>query len=193
MTFGKGLALALGFIAAVAIGVLIGPYVTDRETVAKVMPDVADVDQPSSAKSKARARASRAAAARESAETSEAESTSAAVSMSAPAFEDHVKPLLNRGTNMKLAAEGFKNAEQFAIVAHAAKNTGIPFVVLKHRVLNEGKKLAEAIEESKPELNSATEARQARADARAGLEGLSAEAGDSPTATSGEEEQAASR
>jgi hypothetical protein len=190
MTFGKGLALALSLVAAVALGILIGPYVTDRDTVAKVMPDSADVDRPSPAKSKARAsRAARPA----SGDAAEAESTRAAVSVFAPELHDRLKPILNRGTNMKLAAEGFENAEQFATIAHAAKNTGIPFVVLKHRVLNEGKTLAEAIEQSKPEMNSATEARQARADARSALADVRAEAEGSPTATSGEEASTASR
>jgi hypothetical protein len=60
-----------------------------------------------------------------------------------------------------LAAAGFKDAEQFAAVAHGARNTEIPFVVLKHRVLDEHKTLAQAIEASKPELDGAREARRA--------------------------------
>jgi len=74
--------------------------------------------------------------------------------------------VLNRGANMSLAAEGFRSAEQFATVAHAARNTDVPFVLLKHRVLNEGKSVAEAIRESKPAVNAAVEADLARAQAR---------------------------
>ena len=70
---------------------------------------------------------------------------------------------------MSLAAEGFRNAEQFAAVAHAARNTEIPFVLLKHRVLNEGKTLATAIRESQPTINAETEATRAVAEARSDL------------------------
>ena len=54
-------------------------------------------------------------------------------------------------------------------VAYAAKNTNIPFMVLKHRVLTEGKPLAAAIAEFKPELDEVAEANRARAEARADL------------------------
>ena len=46
-------------------------------------------------------------------------------------------------------------------MAHAARNTDIPFMVLKHRVLAEGKPLAAAIAELKPELNEVEEANRA--------------------------------
>ena len=72
------------------------------------------------------------------------------VDVDAPALQERLKPVLNRGANMALAAEGFRSAEQFATVAHASRNTEVPFVLLKHRVLNEGKSVAEAIRESKP-------------------------------------------
>jgi hypothetical protein len=54
-------------------------------------------------------------------------------------------------------------------VAYAAKNTDIPFVVLKHRVLSEGKPLGTAIGELKPELDEVAEVNRARAEARADL------------------------
>jgi hypothetical protein len=44
-------------------------------------------------------------------------------------------------------------------------------MVLKHRVLNEGQTLAEAIHEAKPELNAKAEVARARAAAEADLEG----------------------
>ena len=71
--------------------------------------------------------------------------------------------------NMAMAADGFRSAEQFATVAHAARNTEVPFMVLKHRVLNEGKSLAQAIRESKPAIDAANEASQARAQARSDI------------------------
>lgn len=43
-----------------------------------------------------------------------------------------LKDVLNQGTNVQMAAEGFRNGEQVAAVAHAARNTGVPFMVLKN-------------------------------------------------------------
>jgi hypothetical protein len=70
---------------------------------------------------------------------------------------------------MTIASEGFRDAEQFATVAHASRNTAIPFMVLKHRVVIEGKTLAAAIRESKPDLDATSEATRARSEARADL------------------------
>jgi hypothetical protein len=47
----------------------------------------------------------------------------------------------------------------------------VPFVLLKHRVLNEGQTLAEAIHEAKPDLDAKAEVARARAAAEADLEG----------------------
>jgi hypothetical protein len=94
------------------------------------------------------------------------------VPASTPGLQNALKPLLNRGTNMDKAADGFQTGVQFAAVAHAAKNTAVPFVVLKHRVLNEKKSLAVAIHESKPELNAKREATKAWDEARQELSEL---------------------
>ena len=59
---------------------------------------------------------------------------------------------------MRKAAEGFPNALQLMTVGTTARNTEIPFVVLKHRVLSEGKPLSAAIAEFEPELNEVEEA-----------------------------------
>ena len=83
-----------------------------------------------------------------------------------PELHARLKPVLNRGTRMELAAEGFRDAEQFATVAHAARNTGVPFAVLKHRVLEEHQTLARAIGESKPDLDAEHEATRASNAAR---------------------------
>ncbi len=77
-----------------------------------------------------------------------------------------VKPLLSSGADPLLAAEGFRTATEFATVAQAAYNTGVPFMLLKHRVLNERQTPARAIERSKPHLNSVLEAQLALAEAR---------------------------
>jgi hypothetical protein len=77
-----------------------------------------------------------------------------------------MQPLLNKGADMNIASEGFRSAEQFATVAHAARNTEVPFMVLKHRVLDERQTLSAAIHASKPDLNAADEANRARAQAK---------------------------
>lgn len=77
-----------------------------------------------------------------------------------------MKKVLNKGADMGIASEDFGSAEQFVSVAHAARNTKVPFMVLKQRVIHEGKSLEEAIHEFKPDLNAAEEARRARAEAK---------------------------
>jgi hypothetical protein len=88
---------------------------------------------------------------------------------SAEPVQRQVKALLTRGTDVRKASAGFANAYQLMTVAHAAKNTAIPFVVLKHRVLTAGQPLATAIAELKPELDEVAEVNRARAEARADL------------------------
>lgn len=51
----------------------------------------------------------------------------------------------------------------------AARNTGIPFVLLKHRVLTQGQTLSEAIRVSKPDLDAVAAMDRARTDARSAL------------------------
>lgn len=96
--------------------------------------------------------------------------TSVKVAIWNPELRDRVKKVLNPGTRIELAAEDFETPEQFVTVAHAAHNTSVPFVLLKHRVLNEGQTLAEAIRESKPDLDAKAEVARARAEAEADLE-----------------------
>ena len=163
MTIGKMTALSLGLVGGFALGVWTGPHITQRaeraasavrETVA--VPGSQNEAKPADAPSSTR----RAAVAR-----------TARVEIGAPKLQ-RLKPVMNRGANMSIAAEGFHSAEQFATVAHAARNTEVPFVLLKHRVLNEGKSVAEAIRESKPAANAAVEANLARAQARSDIASL---------------------
>jgi hypothetical protein len=51
-------------------------------------------------------------------------------------------------------------------VVYAAHNTGIPFMVLKHRVLEEDQNLADAMRASKPDIHVGLEANRAQAEAR---------------------------
>ena len=162
MTFVKASALTLGVAAAFAIGVWTGPRITSRmSTVAPesaVAVDTAPVVAPAApAKPAARAK------------TTERTAQVPAVAVSAPALHRQLKQLMFKGTNMDKASDGFRNAEQFATVAYASHNTGVPFVVLKHRVLNEGKTLTSAIRESLPTTNAAMEVERARAQAHSTL------------------------
>jgi hypothetical protein len=91
------------------------------------------------------------------------------IPVSEPRLHDRLKPVLNRGTRMEIAAEGFRSAEQFATVAHAARNTNVPFMVLKHRVLDEGRTLADAIHEAKPHIDAKAEVRRAQMAAKSDL------------------------
>jgi hypothetical protein len=154
-------ALGLSLAGAFALGVWTGPHMTQRpdgaasavhETIA--VPGTPDDVTPAETPRRARR-----------AETPRAEP----VTVPASALHERLKPVLNRGADMAYAADGFRDAEQFATVAHAARNTEVPFLLLKHRVLNEGKSVAEAIRESKPAVNAAVEANLARAQARSDI------------------------
>lgn len=91
------------------------------------------------------------------------------LSASAEPVLKHVESLLAKGTDPRMASEGFGTAEEFVSVAYASRNTGIPFVVLKHRVLEEKASLQSAIHAVKPELDGGLEATRARAEARSDL------------------------
>ena len=186
MTVGKASALAAGFVGAVALGVAIGPAVHDKWSAAST-PEPARAaivtdSAPAEAPAKARVRKVPVAApSRPAAAASRDEFvappkpagavSSVAVAVWEPELRDRVKAVLSPGTKIELAAEDFETPEQFVTVAHAARNTSVPFVLLKHRVLSEGKSLAEAIHELKPELNAKAEVERARDAARSDLAG----------------------
>jgi hypothetical protein len=162
MTIGKASALTAGLLGAMALGVIVGPSITNREmTTAQPTASVAPAPAP---ETPAAAPAPRVTAERR-AEIKVRENL-VAMSSSSPELHARLKPVLNRGAKMELAAEGFRDAEQFATVAHAARNTDVPFMVLKHRVLNEKQSLADAIAASKPDVNAKREAARARTAAR---------------------------
>ena len=171
MTIGKMTALTLGLVGGFALGVWTGPHLMQRaeraESAVHQTVAVPEAEHPRDTILEAKqARAARAAATRAAA------ARTAHVDVDAPALHDRLKPVLNHGANMTVAAEGFGSAEQFAMVAHAARNTEVPFLLLKHRVLNEGKSLAEAIRESNPAADAAAEAKLARSQAREDLESI---------------------
>jgi hypothetical protein len=97
----------------------------------------------------------------------------AAISVSAPELHARLKPLLSRGTDLAVAAAEFEDPTEFAAVAHAAHNTQIPFMLLKHRIVHQGMTLADAIRASRPDADAAAEADFAAAEAHADLAALS--------------------
>lgn len=178
MTLGKASALAMGFIGAMALGVLIGPYITSSPIVADNTPTaisepardtVASRSAASTRADDAATRASKASARPASEVVSIPPAPVRTVEASAPELHRQIKPLLNRGADVSKASEGFSDAEEFVTLVHASRNTDVPFVLLKHRVLNEGKTVAAAIRESKPEINAEIEAIRARAEAKSDL------------------------
>jgi hypothetical protein len=157
MTFGKATLLTIGLAGAVAIGIGLS-IANHRES---TTPDSATV---------ANAPAAPIAAERTKPVPAPGADAMPAVAMrpvspQSPELEHRLKPLLNKGTNMDSAAEGFKDWRDFATVAHASHNTQVPFVVLKHHVLNEGRTLESVISEFKPDLDAKAEATRAREEA----------------------------
>jgi hypothetical protein len=180
MTVGKTSALTAAFIGVFALGVAVGPTVRNTfsdgnsraaappaETVTTAAPAPAATPAPARAP---RARAGATKRKAEAASTAKPSTvTTPALPASEPRLHDRLKPVLNRGARMEMAAEGFRSAEEFATVAHAARNTNVPFMILKHRVLNEGRTLADAIHDSRPEVDAKAEVARATAAAKSDI------------------------
>ena len=183
MTYGKAGLITAGVVAAFAVGVMTGPTIRDswsrmdapEEAVAvqpaeQSAPAPVKADRPAprakASASRADERANDVVAAKKAPNTIQ----TIAVNLWEPEMRDRVKAVLNPGARPEDAAADFDSAEQFMTVAHAARNTQVPFMVLKDRLLNQGQSLAEAIHEFKPELDAKAEVTRARAAARSDLE-----------------------
>jgi hypothetical protein len=178
MTFAKAGLLTAGFVAAFALGVTTAPTIRDNwnrmdapeeavvaQPAGKSAPAPARTDRPTT-RARTSSRAPEAVAPKKAPDTIDR----IAVNLWEPELRDRVKAVLNPGARLELAAADFSTPEQFMTVAHAARNTKVPFVVLKDRVLNQGQSLADAIHEFKPELDEKAEVTRARAAARSDLE-----------------------
>jgi hypothetical protein len=183
----KTSAATLGLVGGLALGVWIGSEMTSgREATTPGLAAVAAqvAEQPAATATPAPkakrvtrvARPARAAAAVEAPAPESAPKLVMTIPVSAPELHARMKPILARGTKLPLAVEGFTSAEQFATLAHAARNTQVPFILLKHRVLTERQSLEQAILASKPDLDAKAEAARARAAARSDIASLSAPA-----------------
>jgi hypothetical protein len=176
---GKTTAATLGLVGGLALGVWIGSEMTSGRSASAPEPAAVTAQAPAvpavtprPAKPKRVTRAARATTTPARAAAVEAPAPESSprlvrtIPVSAPELHERMKPVLARGTKMPLAVEGFTSAEQFATLAHASKNTEVPFILLKHRVLTEGQSLEEAILASKPEVDAKAEVARARAAAK---------------------------
>src|SRR4051794_15835087 len=182
MTLGKASLLTAGLVGMFALGVESGPAIHDswsktRTPEAPVSTPAAHVETSTPA-APAPVRTARPAH-RPSAAPPTTESISAkkpdgaiqmiAVSLWEPQLRNRVKSVLNPGSQLDLAAADFNSSEQFLTVAHAARNTSVPFMVLKDRVVNQGQSLTDALRELKPHVDAKAEAARARSEARSDL------------------------
>ena len=168
MKFAKSMGLAAGFVGTFGLGVLVGPSIVGHDhasrATAQTMPaaptgndELAAPVKPAPAvtpKAKRTAPASGFAANRPVVVVPPA---------THPELQARLKPVLNRGADMSKAADGFRNAEEFATVAHAARETRVPFMLLKHRVLEEGMTLEKAITASRTDVDAGVAVQHAKA------------------------------
>lgn len=162
------LVLALG--GMFALGVWTGPHLTDSVRTARTetTTPVVQVDQPYATEEAPRPamRVTRAV------DRPAVNPFEPVMTASALPVQKLAKSVLNEGTNVEMAADGFNDATLFVSTAYAAKNTGIPFMVLKHRMVKEGRTLSDAIRLSKPELDAVVEMERARSKARLDIQKL---------------------
>ncbi len=179
MTVGKAGLLTAVLVAVVALGIMAGPTIRDQwsrmnASEATVAPPAAESGAAAPAKANRPVRRAKASSARahEDVAIKGASNTIETIPVAVwePELRDRVKAVLNPGARPEIAAADFDNAVQFMTVAHAARNTDVPFMLLKDRVVNRGQSLAEAIHEFKPGLDAKAEVSRARAAARADLE-----------------------
>jgi len=172
MTYGKGLALALGFVGATALGVAIGPYVIDHPAARQsASADVRQADAPADVAKPATTRAARRTDTTTASRGEMPAASGTSITPASPELHAKLRPLFVFAgqPNMTGVSAGFNDAEQFAAVAHAARNTDIPFALLRHRVIEQDKSLEAAIRELKPDVNAAIEAELALAEARSDI------------------------
>ena len=179
MNLGRAVLFTVALVAVFIAGVITGPTIRDlrwqmTEPAATVAAPAAEPVAPASV-NKAERRMPRAkrspsrtddvVAAKKAPDTIQ----TIAVSVWEPELRDRVKAVLSPGSRLEVAAADFDDSEQFVTVAHAARNTKVPFMVLKDGLLNRGQSLAETIREFKPELDAKAEVKRARVAARADL------------------------
>jgi hypothetical protein len=82
-------------------------------------------------------------------------------------LSNKLQGLLPTGTNVQLAAQGFKNLGQFVAAVHVSHNLGIPFDQLKTKMIGPPKEsLGKAIHALKPTANSREETKKGEKQAK---------------------------
>ena len=81
---------------------------------------------------------------------------------------ENLGKLLPAGTDLQLAATGFRNLGEFVTTVRVSSNLAIPFDELKPKVVAGGE-VSDAIESLRPEVDGLIEARKARRMARQDL------------------------
>jgi hypothetical protein len=173
MTLAKASVLAAVLVGAVALAIAYGPTLsnkwetTDTGKATAVETEKAPAPAPAPARKTERTARARTESAPVAVRRGEVRSVQPAVWE--PDLQKKAKEVLNPGAKLELAAADFESVAQFMTVAHAAKNTGVPFMVLKDRVLNQKTTLADAIHESKPDVDAKSEVARAKAAAEQDL------------------------
>lgn len=172
MKTGRTSAATLGLVGGLVLGAWIGSELaTSRESaapapVAVTAPAAEEPAAPAAPRRVTRVARAASVGAVDAPASESAPKLVMTIPVSAPELHARMKPVLARGTKLPLAIEGFASAEQFATLAHAARNTQVPFSLLKHRVLTEGQSLEDAIRALNPEIDARTEALKAMGEAR---------------------------
>jgi hypothetical protein len=181
MKLGKAILLIVVLVAVFVAGAATGPAIRDQwaradapdATVATPAADPAPAAPARSARRMARSKPS-SSRANDVVAAEKAPDTIRTIPVAVwePELRDRAKAVLSPGSRLEIAAADFDDTEQFLTVAHAARNTRVPFVVLKDGLLNRRQSLAETIREFKPELDAKAEVRKARSAAREDLDSV---------------------
>jgi hypothetical protein len=82
-----------------------------------------------------------------------------------------LQSLLPAGTNLQMAAQGFKNLGQFVAAVHVSHNLGIPFDQLKAKMMGPPKEsLGKAVQALKPAASAKDETKKAEKQAKQDLD-----------------------
>jgi hypothetical protein len=168
MGVAKATALGAAIFGSIMFGAWVGPHLTDHAQafgsadIQLAAPPSQPSDEPSPKKSEPTMRLERLRNAFHAA-------TAAAVPLESPDLFKRLKPLLRERAEMDVVVAGFSSAEDLAATIHAARNIKVPFMVLKHAVVDEKQTLAAAIHVAKPAADASLEADLARSEARADL------------------------
>ena len=167
----KASALAAALFGSMMFGAWVGPYFTDRAQ-AFGAGDIHLISRPFEAPAPPAPKGPEPKTHTDRAHPAAVPSASAQttkIPLDDPKLVKRLKPMLTDGADMDVVTSGFRNSEDLAATVHAARNTKVPFMVLKHEVVDEGRTLSAAIHDVKPTADASLEADLARSEARADL------------------------